>query len=162
MAEQKSEITLHSASPRSARTPGSGRRVESGKRSKTPQQTVTDEASSSSDEEETHTQRLEDQLTDGKLKQLQEIFEIADEDGGGGLDMEEFRIAMHKALGDHLTTDELDKMFMKVDTNCDGTVDWDEYLSYMLLEYREKDAMNFLRQPRPFPMTANVVPNMSR
>jgi Ca2+-binding EF-hand superfamily protein len=76
--------------------------------------------------------------------------------------MDEFRIAMHKALGSHLTKDELDKMFMKVDTNCDGTVDWDEYLSYMLLEYREKDAMNFLKQPKPFPLLPSVVPNISR
>ena len=33
-------------------------------------------------------------------------------------------------------------LFMKIDTNCDGTVDWDEFCTYMLLEYQEKDTMN--------------------
>ncbi len=37
-----------------------------------------------------------------------------------------------------------------MDTNCDGTVDWDEYLTYMLLECREKDSMSMQAQ-RPFP-----------
>ena len=46
---------------------------------------------------------------------------------------------MKKVLGSKTDDRELEKLFMKVDTNCDGTVDWDEFLSYMLLEYLEKD-----------------------
>ena len=46
---------------------------------------------------------------------------------------------MKKVLGETTDERELEKLFMKVDTNCDGTVDWDEFLSYMLLEYLEKD-----------------------
>ena len=106
--------------------------------------------------------KLEDQLTNEKLKQLEQIFEEADEDGGGGLDMDEFRQAMRVAMGDQLTDHELDILFMKVDTNCDGTVDWDEYLSYMLLEYRGKDDMNIHNLSKPFPKTPYVVPNMTR
>ena len=105
--------------------------------------------------------RLEDQLTNDKLQELQGIFEEADEDGGGGLDMDEFRNAMRKAMGAHLTDKELDQLFMKVDTNCDGTVDWDEYLSYMLLEYREKDQM-LMESQKPFPKDIRKVRNMSR
>lgn len=30
----------------------------------------------------------------------------------------------------------------QVDANCDGSVDWDEYLSYMLLEFQEKSQMS--------------------
>ena len=56
----------------------------------------------------------EDQLTNEKLQELHSIFEDADEDGGGGLDMEEFRTAMRKAMGDGLTDHELDLIFMKV------------------------------------------------
>ena len=73
---------------------------------------------------------------------LFQIFETADEDGGGGLDMEEFRNAMRTQLGTRITDAELDRIFMKVDTNCDGTVDWDEYLTYMLLECRGQDTMS--------------------
>ena len=48
-------------------------------------------------------------------------------------------VAMKKVLGQNTDDRELEKIFMKVDTNCDGTVDWDEFLSYLLLEYLEKD-----------------------
>jgi len=30
-------------------------------------------------------------------------------------------------------TNHLPHSYMQVDANCDGSVDWDEYLSYMLL-----------------------------
>ncbi|CAK8691170.1 unnamed protein product [Clavelina lepadiformis] len=68
----------------------------------------------------------------------------ADADNGGGLDMDEFREAMRKTMGSEIDVKELEMLFMKVDTNCDGAVDWDEYLSYMLLEYQEKDSMTSL------------------
>ena len=50
-------------------------------------------------------------------------------------------------------------MIFKVDTNCDGTVDWDEYLTYMLLEYQEKDTMTFMNQDRYIARSARMVPN---
>ena len=28
----------------------------------------------------------------------------------------------------------LSKLFCRIDANCDGTIDWDEFSSYMLLE----------------------------
>uniref|UniRef100_A0A670IEC6 WD repeat-containing protein on Y chromosome n=1 Tax=Podarcis muralis TaxID=64176 RepID=A0A670IEC6_PODMU len=39
------------------------------------------------------------------------------------LDMEEFRSAMKKIMGD-VSDEDIDVIFMKVDTNCDGAVDW--------------------------------------
>uniref|UniRef100_A0A803THS0 WD repeat-containing protein on Y chromosome n=1 Tax=Anolis carolinensis TaxID=28377 RepID=A0A803THS0_ANOCA len=57
-----------------------------------------------------------------------------------GLDMEEFRKAMKKIMGD-ISDEDIDVIFMKVDINCDGAVDWEEYLNYMLREYRGKDDM---------------------
>lgn len=94
--------------------------------------------------------KLEDQLTNDKLQNLQQIFKEADEDEGGGLDIEEFRGAMRQTMGPNVSDQELDRIFMKVDTNCDGTVDWDEYLTYMLLECREKDQMQE-QASQPFP-----------
>ena len=38
-----------------------------------------------------------------------------------------------------------------MDTNCDGTVDWDEYLHFMLLEIKEKEHMGGVKDERPFP-----------
>ena len=106
--------------------------------------------------------KLEEQLTNEKLVKLEQIFEEADQDKGGGLDMDEFRNAMRLAMGDHLTDQDMDALFMKVDTNCDGTVDWDEYLSYMLLEYQEKDHMNFMTQEKTFPSRCRVIPDVCK
>ena len=58
--------------------------------------------------------KLEDQLTNEKLIKLEKIFEEADEDGGGGLDMDEFRHAMRQTMGDHVADHDLDILFMKV------------------------------------------------
>ncbi|XP_014668843.1 PREDICTED: WD repeat-containing protein on Y chromosome-like [Priapulus caudatus] len=105
---------------------------------------------------ESQSARLEDQMNNDHLIKLQNMFEEADEDGGGGLDIDEFRGAMRKTMGGNVDDHELDILFMKVDTNCDGTVDWDEYLSYMLLEYQEKDTMTTMAQGKPFPNPATL------
>ena len=44
-----------------------------------------------------------------------EVFAEADEDGGGGLDMEEFRQAMRQSMGmKNISDQDLDQIFMKV------------------------------------------------
>ena len=48
-------------------------------------------------------------------------------------------------------------LFMKIDTNCDGTVDWDEFCTYMLLEYQEKDTMNKGRK-LPYSYPLKIIP----
>ena len=52
-------------------------------------------------------------------------------------------------------------MFMKIDTNCDGTVDWDEFCTYMLLEYKERQDMNYVNET-PFPNPFRYVSNNHR
>ena len=90
--------------------------------------------------------RLEDQMNHEDLELLERIFEEADEDGGGGLDLDEFREAMKRIIankgGSLPDEDELGIIFMKVDANCDGTVDWEEFCSYMLMENQMKDVMS--------------------
>ncbi|XP_041701753.1 uncharacterized protein LOC121538065 isoform X4 [Coregonus clupeaformis] len=58
---------------------------------------------------------VENQINEQHLRCIESMFREADTDGGGGLDMDQFR--------------DVDIIFMKVDTNCDGSVDWDEYAS---------------------------------
>ncbi|XP_066922655.1 cilia- and flagella-associated protein 337-like [Clytia hemisphaerica] len=105
--------------------------------------------------------KIEDQMNNENLEQLQKIFEDADEDGGGGLDIEEFGQAMKMAFGssDELDDEQLQLMFMKVDTNCDGTVDWEEFCSYMLLENQQKDSMTRDVIDLPFPNAAREIAN---
>ncbi|XP_039252762.2 WD repeat-containing protein on Y chromosome-like [Styela clava] len=96
-------------------------------------------------------EKVDDQMNYEHLKELEKIFEDAKSEGAEGLSMDQFRIAMKKTMGEHIDDRQLDLMFMKVDNNCDGTVDWDEYLSYMLLEYQEKENMSTMDQDKPFP-----------
>lgn len=80
-------------------------------------------------------------LTQDKLDRLHDLFEEMDEDGdGGGLEMDEFKNAMRHVMG-NVTDKEIELLFMKVDANCDGSVEWDEYLSYMLQELQGKSGM---------------------
>ena len=90
--------------------------------------------------------RLEDQMNHEDLELLERIFEEADEDGGGGLDLDEFKGAMKRIIANKggilPDQNELAIIFMKVDANCDGTVDWEEFCSYMLMENQLKDVMS--------------------
>ena len=89
---------------------------------------------------------LEKRLTNEKLRHLEQVFHEADEDGGGRLGMDKFRIIMRQAMGDHLTNQELDIIF----------------LSYMLLQHLQKDYISQAMQEKPLPKVPRFVPNMNR
>ena len=58
---------------------------------------------------------------------------------------------MRKTVGRNSTEEEIELLFMKVDANCDGVVDWEEYVTYNLLEYKEKTLMIEMLREKPFP-----------
>ncbi|KAG8011669.1 WD repeat-containing protein on Y chromosome [Nibea albiflora] len=82
------------------------------------------------------------------LRDTEKAFEEADIDGGGGLDIDEFRVAMTQILGD-VNVEDLIALHMKIDTNCDGTVDLGELTDYFL---DLGDAVDFKNEifPNPF------------
>ena len=47
------------------------------------------------------------------------------------LDEAQFVTAFSRVLGDQLTEQQLTHLFMKIDANSDGEVDWDEFTSFM-------------------------------
>lgn len=57
-----------------------------------------------------------------------------DDDEDEGLELEEFVEAFGNVLGDNLSEKELQHMFMKIDANADGSVDWNEFTNFMLME----------------------------
>ena len=65
-------------------------------------------------------------------------------------------------MGNKFEESEIEKIFMKVDTNCDGTVDWDEYLSYMLLEYQGQENMNMACNEQIFPSVITEMTSLNR
>lgn len=71
-----------------------------------------------------------------RLLKAKQVFAKADEDKGGSLDVDEFAVAFKGVL----STDEGDgpdalrRLFARIDANADGTVDWREFSTYVLLE----------------------------
>ena len=71
------------------------------------------------------------------LKKVQGTFEKAVETGGKGeLDMDAFVASFQGMLSYEGSNDRdaLRHLFKRVDVNADGTIDWDEFSTFMLLE----------------------------
>ena len=85
------------------------------------------------------------------FSRLQKLFDRKQEEEDSGLPIDEFKDAIRKTVGRNSTKDEIELLFMKVDANCDGQVDWEEYVTYNLLEYKEKTIMMEMLRERPFP-----------
>ncbi|KAH1182263.1 hypothetical protein KIL84_010017, partial [Mauremys mutica] len=102
-------------------------------------------------------QQVEDQINYEHLQKLERSFREADLDKGGGLDIKEFRRAM-KMIMDNITEEDIDIIFMKIDTDCDGSVGWEEYLNYILREYRGKDDMLKSKSPLLFQTPMKIIP----
>ncbi|CEP03071.1 unnamed protein product (mitochondrion) [Plasmodiophora brassicae] len=66
------------------------------------------------------------------LELLKTYFDEAD----GGLEEDEFVSLLGKVLGKQTATNrrDLTHLFMKIDANSDGTVDWDEFTHFLLME----------------------------
>ena len=93
---------------------------------------------------------------------LQGIFEKADLDGECGLSIDEFQHAIKKTVGGNLNKKNIKTLFMKLDANCDGVVDWEEYVTYNLLEYQEKTQMIEMMRDKPFPPETQDIPSRHR
>lgn len=63
----------------------------------------------------------------------------ADDDGSGELDCEEFCEQLGPYLGKGLSKQQIMQLFMKIDADCGGTVDWDEFSNYMFLNKADND-----------------------
>jgi WD40 repeat protein len=69
------------------------------------------------------------------LRKLQDLF-----GADGELDEGQFVEAFGGILGDGLSRLQLSHLFMKIDANSDGSVDWDELLNYMFLDNQEQSS----------------------
>ena len=57
---------------------------------------------------------IDQQLTTDRLVRFQRQFQEADTDRGGNISMDEFRAALKRTIGNHVTDEEADMIFMKV------------------------------------------------
>ncbi len=63
---------------------------------------------------------------------LKNAFDAADVDGSGALSPDEFVETFSKVTDS--SGPALLRLFMRIDANCDGTVSWDEFISFMLCQ----------------------------
>ena len=63
---------------------------------------------------------------------LKNAFDAADVDGSGALSPDEFVGAFSKVTDN--SNNALLRLFMRIDANCDGTVSWDEFISFVLCQ----------------------------
>lgn len=66
--------------------------------------------------------------------------EHVNEDGSSGMDIDKFREVFTDILGAHATYDQMTLLFMKIDANSDGSVDWDEFSTYMMAASNEENS----------------------
>ncbi|CAH1274614.1 EFCAB8 [Branchiostoma lanceolatum] len=109
--------------------------------------------------------RLEDYINLQHLQQLMEKFQVhrpTDQHGNtkikreaGNMTLDEFKEAVSSTLGTPAWNDQIDALFKKMDTSCDGLIDWNEFCTYMLLQYRENDYMRTKRDI-PFRSLAHI------
>lgn len=57
------------------------------------------------------------------------LSQTADEEGTGELDIETFKAKMAPHMGQDISDTELVQLFMKIDADCGGTVDWQALLA---------------------------------
>ena len=94
--------------------------------------------------------------------QLQAIFMVAEDNGLFGLQIDEFKHAMRKTVGQKMTDDEIELLYMKVDADNNGVIDWEEYVTYNLMEYQGKALMFEMMRGQPFPPESTQIQNQHR
>lgn len=87
-------------------------------------------------------------ITLEQLNLLRLEFDKANCDLDSGLNLDEFVTAFGNILGKTMRKHEIVNLYMKIDVNCDGKVDWSEFMEYMLLqnhgiEKLEKQSVSF-------------------
>lgn len=84
--------------------------------------------------------KLEDRITLDHLNKMRQAFEDADADGNGTLDLDEFKVVIKNLFHFKFKNDDqVIALFMKIDSSSDGEINWDEFCTFMQLEYAEKE-----------------------
>ncbi|XP_029458508.1 WD repeat-containing protein 64-like isoform X2 [Rhinatrema bivittatum] len=83
-------------------------------------------------------ERIEEQVTLEQLRKLKSAFQEFEKDGEKSVDVEKFQWIVKKCTGLRgINNEEIEKLFMKIDYAASGKIQWDEFCTYMQLEYAE-------------------------
>ncbi|CAL1540983.1 unnamed protein product [Lymnaea stagnalis] len=84
--------------------------------------------------------KIEEKINIDTLEELKKAFASADVNRTGSLDLDEFKRLLKEQMNLGPNKDaQIDSLFMKIDWSSEGTITWDEFCTYMQLEYAEKE-----------------------
>ncbi|RKP20946.1 hypothetical protein ROZALSC1DRAFT_27617, partial [Rozella allomycis CSF55] len=67
------------------------------------------------------------------FEKLMNTFKKAEAEGESGFELDKFRRVFGEILSGNLNYEAMTMLFMKIDANSDGTIDWDEFSTYMMM-----------------------------
>ena len=79
-----------------------------------------------------------DQLTEEQIAEFKEAFSLFDKDGDGTITPNELGTVM-RSLEQDPTEEELQDMINNVDSDCNGTIDFPEFLTMMARKMKDTD-----------------------
>uniref|UniRef100_A0A3B4U8M9 EF-hand domain-containing protein n=1 Tax=Seriola dumerili TaxID=41447 RepID=A0A3B4U8M9_SERDU len=92
------------------------------------------------------------------IPEIVRVFREADADGSGGLDMDEFRVAIEQFYGS-VNKEDLEVLHMQIDANGDKNVDLCELLNFLMDRKTASERLDFKNQPFPKPFKIIPVDN---
>ena len=88
---------------------------------------------------------MADHLTDEQTAEFREAFALFDKDGDGTISTKELGTVMN-SLGQKPTAAELETMIKEIDTDGNGEIDFDEFLTMMAKKLQESDLEDDIRE----------------
>ncbi|KAK3146272.1 hypothetical protein QOZ80_3BG0263880 [Eleusine coracana subsp. coracana] len=86
-----------------------------------------------------------ERLTTEQIAALKEVFNVFDKNGDGCITSEELGSVM-SSLGQNLSESELQDMIKVVDADCNGTIEFSEFLNLMAYKLKDPDSEEELRE----------------
>ncbi|KAL4229841.1 hypothetical protein ACF0H5_010233 [Mactra antiquata] len=84
--------------------------------------------------------KIEERINIDTLEELKKTFAKADTNKSGQLELNEFKALLKSKLAVSGNREaQIDSLFMKIDWASEGAITWDEFCTYMQLEYAEKE-----------------------
>ncbi|XP_022524525.2 WD repeat-containing protein on Y chromosome isoform X1 [Astyanax mexicanus] len=103
--------------------------------------------------------KIEQRVSLENLTKLKLAFEDYEKAGTRSLDLPRFRQTIRRCLGLRDITDaQIRELFMKIDYSGQGSVEWDEFCTYMQLEYTEKEELVVRSKQVAFALPATMKP----
>ncbi|XP_077625503.1 EF-hand calcium-binding domain-containing protein 8 [Crocuta crocuta] len=90
------------------------------------------------------------------MAKMEKMFED-NVDPTGALDMQAFIKAVKKILS-NVSDEMLEMLFLKVDTDCNGSITWQKYMDYMMSEFQRKELMRTSQYRLHFRLPMRIIP----